>query len=237
NGTKQTLRVHDVASGKELYRLKLPAPYARDVAFVGDNKFVVTGSTNSTLRVWELATAKAVREWKPDPRKNVEYSRLHVMTMPDGQSILAQGPGGLIRWDWRTGKQVRSYFDSTGPIAFLGGGKAMAVQGWQSVNSLWLLDTATGKNLCPLPRPGYRVAYSPDSRLIAWSEADALVLAEAAKEIRRWPAHEGGGTLRGVTPLTFSPDGKTLASAGRDKRIRLWDVATGTEIRSMEQIG
>ena len=234
NNTKQTLRVHEVASGKELYRLKLSAPWVRDVAFVGDNKFVVTGSTNSTLRVWELATGKAVREWKPDPRKNVEYSRLHVMTMPDGQSILAQGPDGLIRWDWRTGKKLHSYFDSTGPIAFLGGGKAMAVQGWQTVNSLWVLDTATGKNVCPLPRPGHRVAYSPDSRLIAWSEADALVLADAAmgKEIRRWPAHKGG-----VAPLTFAPDGKTLASAGGDNRIRLWDVHTGTEIRSMEQSG
>ena len=154
--------------------------------------------------------------------------------MPDGQSILAQGPDGLIRWDWRTGKKLHSYSDSTGPIAFLDGGKAMAVQGWQSVNSLWVLDTATGKNVCPLPRPGDRVAYSPDSRLIAWSEADALVLADAAtgKQIRRWPAHEGG-----VAPLTFAPDGKTLASAGGDNRIRLWDVHTGTEIRSMEQSG
>ena len=75
NNAKQTLRVHEVASGKELYRLKLSAPYVRDVTFVGDNKFVVTGSSNSTLRVWELATGKAVREWKPDPRENVEYSR------------------------------------------------------------------------------------------------------------------------------------------------------------------
>jgi RNA polymerase sigma factor (sigma-70 family) len=237
--TKQTLRIHEVASGKELYRLKPSAPLVSDVAFVGDNKFVVTGSTNSTLRVWELATGNAVREWKPDPRENVQYGRLHVVTMPDGQSILAQGPDGLIRWDWRTGKKIHSFPDSTGPIALFDGGKAMAVQGWQSVNSLWVLDTATGKNICPLPRPGDRVAYSPDSRLFAWSEADALVLADAAtgKEIRRWPAHERGVTPRGLTPLTFSPDGKTLASAGRDKHIRLWDVATGTEIRSMEQSG
>jgi RNA polymerase sigma factor (sigma-70 family) len=240
NIDQQTMHVHEVASGKELHRLKLSPPHAYALAFVGDNKFVVTGSTNSTLRVWELVTGKAVCEWKSDSRENVQYSRgLHVTSMPDGQSILAQGSDGLIRWDWRTGKKKHSYFDSTGPIAFMDGGKAMAVQGWQSVNSLWVLDTASGKNVCPLPRPGDRVAYSPDSRLIAWSEADALVLANAAtgKEVRRWPAHEGDIALRGITPLTFSPDGKTLASAGRDKRIRLWDVQTGTEIRSMEQHG
>src|SRR5260370_32197161 len=110
----------------------------------------------------------------------------------------------------------------------------MAVQGWQSVNSLWVLDTASGRTVCRLPRPGDRVASSPDGRLIAWSEAEALVLADAAtgKQIRRWPAHDGR-----VAPLTFAPDGKTLASAGSDKRIRLWDVSTGTRIPSMGQLG
>jgi WD40 repeat protein len=154
--------------------------------------------------------------------------------MPDGKSILAQGPNGLIRWDWRNGKKLHSYSDTASPIALMDGGKAMAVQGWQSVNSLWVLDTATGKDICPQPRPGHGVAYSPNGRLIAWSEADALVLADAAtgKQIRRWPAHEGS-----VAPLTFAPDGNTLASADYDKHIRLWDVHTGMEIRSMEQVG
>src|SRR5262249_25618023 len=56
NNEKQTLRVHEAASGKELYRLKLSAPHVSDAAFVGDNKFLVTASSNSLLRVWELAT-------------------------------------------------------------------------------------------------------------------------------------------------------------------------------------
>jgi WD40 repeat protein len=35
-----------------------------------------------------------------------------------------------------------------------------------------------------------------------------------------------------VDAIAFSPDGKTLASGSWDHSVKLWDVATGKEIRS-----
>jgi WD40 repeat protein/tRNA A-37 threonylcarbamoyl transferase component Bud32 len=46
-------------------------------------------------------------------------------------------------------------------------------------------------------------------------------------------------TLRGhadeVSGLAFSPDGKRLGSAGRDRTIKIWDAATGQELHSLDQ--
>ncbi|HYT89154.1 MAG TPA: hypothetical protein VEL76_10635, partial [Gemmataceae bacterium] len=36
-----------------------------------------------------------------------------------------------------------------------------------------------------------------------------------------------------VTALAFAPDGKTLATGGTDRSVRLWDVSTGRELRCL----
>ena len=42
------------------------------------------------------------------------------------------------------------------------------------------------------------------------------------------------GHTGAVKSVSFSPDGKTLASGGQDNRVRLWDVETQTEIGTLE---
>ncbi|HEX8239009.1 MAG TPA: WD40 repeat domain-containing protein [Allosphingosinicella sp.] len=79
--------------------------------------------------------------------------------------------------------------------------------------------------------PGRGAAFSPDGRLLATSSASGLVV------LRRMP---GLGIVRrldhpgGATALAFAPGGAWLATSGYDGTVRLWDVATGRALRSLE---
>src|SRR5262249_37291534 len=73
-------------------------------------------------------------------------------------------------------------------------------------------------------------AFSPDGRVLAAGSHETIWLWEvtSGREIRRLQGHKGR-----VNDLTFSPDGRTLASAGQDWSVGLWDVGSGERIRTL----
>jgi len=40
--------------------------------------------------------------------------------------------------------------------------------------------------------------------------------------------------LNDVNSVAFTPDGKALASGSLDGTVKLWDISTGKELRSLE---
>lgn len=75
------------------------------------------------------------------------------------------------------------------------------------------------------------VAWSPDGALIASNgRTDALVSvweAESGHLVQSFSGHS-----ETVTAVSWSPDGTVVASSSNDSTLRLWDVASGEQIRS-----
>jgi len=76
------------------------------------------------------------------------------------------------------------------------------------------------------------VVFSPDGRYLAVGTSGGssvqLIDTSSWQVIRTFEGHSSH-----VTSVAFSPDGRLLASGSADRTIKLWEVATGQEVRTL----
>jgi WD40 repeat protein len=224
-----TVKLWDLPTGRLKATLQGHTGEVQTVAFSPDDTTLATTAEHpdGTVKLWDVQTGKEKRALKV--AGTAHYS---VAFSPDGKTLATGAYNRVILWDVATGQQLgilkgsTSSFYSHWSVAFSPDGKTLAVA--DGTVKLW--DVATGKLKAPLPPHGRAssVAFSPDGQTLAHVGEHATVhLWDVAKGQERVTlrGHTEGSSQQ-ICNVTFSPDGKVLATASQDEAI-LWDVATG----------
>jgi WD40 repeat protein len=225
-----TIKIWEVATGKQLRTLTGHSEIVFSVAYSPDGRYLASGSRDNTIKIWEVATGKV--------RTITGHSGwvFSVAYSPDGRYLASGSADKTIKiWEVATGKQLRTLTDhsmTVWSVAYSPDGRYLASGSLDKTIKIW--EVATGTELRTLT--GYSigvlsVVYSPDGHYLASGSNDNTIkIWEVAtgKQLRTPTGHS-----EVVRSVVYSPDGRYLASGSQDKTIKIWEVATGKELRTL----
>ncbi|HWG43214.1 MAG TPA: WD40 repeat domain-containing protein [Gemmataceae bacterium] len=227
------------------------------VAF--DRNLAVSGK-GGPVEVWDAAAGKLLHKLGSQHYSLLCFSpdgkRLAAFTGIDNPvSAAVDHPWRIDVWDVATGRSAAKLIgpsECVMDMRFSADGKTLLLGG--SGKAISLCDVASGKEtrrLRDLPADVHTLVVSPRGDRAAfidlqvkrrngggnWAPGRHVILMDlrSGVEVRRWsvPAEVGAAGLfaNGWWHLAFSPDGRKLAACQKDGPVRVWDTATGKEIR------
>jgi WD40 repeat protein len=203
-------------------RHSLPHPQrVAALAFSPDGRILVTGGADHLVRLWDIASGQLRHVWSGHTGevRSLAFS-------PDGRWLASASFDQTVRvWEVATG-QVQHVLDNhdwiVGTVAFSPDSKTIATGSHDQMVRLW--DAQTGQLIHTLTGHTYvvwSVTFHPDGQLLASGSADQTV--------RLWDAQTGQplytlhGHPRALRAIALSMD-QTLASAGHDQLVHLWQL-------------
>jgi RNA polymerase sigma factor (sigma-70 family) len=228
-----TIRLWDLAAGKELWKLPFAgSSYGTGHALTPDGKLLITSTDANCFRVWDVATGRETAARVPAGYAS-RQGAIAVAVSPDGKRFAtSRRDGRLDIWDIATGSPtvtLTTHRDTIDAVAVSPDGRLAATAGFDGAVRVW--EVATGNPVCSIDTPAdgepltvgwgrfrRRPAFTPDGRGLLFTRFRTLALADATTgkpmdlpgDVRGGPGKVAGFTADGKTLATYAEEGVTL---------------------------
>ncbi|KAJ5630085.1 hypothetical protein N7528_003742, partial [Penicillium herquei] len=228
-----TIRLWDLATGLSQVQKTLRGhqEWVSSAVFSPDGRILASCSHDKTICIWDRATGtlQQILEGHTEAVRSIFFS-------PNGCLLVSSSYDHTIRsWDPATGKHqqtfdIRERWDDS--MVFSPDSQLLLLRvrlvGSKAIQ-LWNLATGTLQQTLKSSWSGrpriVPVVFSPDNHELASGCVDHII--QVWDLVQGTLQHNLKGHLDDVTSVTFSPDGRLLASSSRGT-VYLWDLATST---------
>lgn len=235
-GFEESIRVWNPHTGELLRTLEGHTDRIHDIAYSPDGKIIASNASDNTLRLWDAESGKLIKVIDIRAPIDIAFSpdgaKIIATTYADeGIPIISVHSGQIIKF-----LSVESTFGNIGAITFSPNGKLIA-GGSKTRSAIMVWNSETDEIF------NFKKNNSTDLNSLAFNhDSSKLVSSYQLSSIHsqftdhhfvtlwdintRKVLNNFGSHHSGMRAVTFSPDGKTIASSSGDGAIRFWKVET-----------
>jgi WD40 repeat protein len=243
-GSDATIVILDRASGRQLQimeghsKSKNFGPEGENdigincIAFSSGGKFIVSGSQDKTVKVWDGSSGLLLRSIKAH---SAEVKWLAVT--PDEGFIISAGADKVVKkWDITTGRLVRTLSNNASTSTISRDGRWLVTGNDRAISITSIEDGATLRIIPSQVNVVGSVNFSNDGKLLSasWDGKIRLWGLKEGRLLRSIDAYDGRATAAAFTPderYAVSGDQKDYGAANFDAKVKrplkLWDLSSG----------